>query len=422
MSNIAVIGVGYVGLTTAVGLAHLGHKVIGIDNDKSKIEKLKIAQSPIFEKDLDKYLNENLKNNKLYFESDLGKIKDCEFVFLCLPTPQLDDGSADISTVIEVTKELDKVVGENTILVIKSTVPIKTHEKVRKLITKQNCKVVSNPEFLREGAAIEDFLNPDRIVVGSESKEISSKVAELYKDLNSEIIFTDNTSAELIKYASNSYLAVRLSFVNELAAYAEKVDGNVLQVLEAMGKDKRIGNQFLKPGPGWGGMCFPKDISELKTSAELMDQPIELLNAALESNTKAHKRVVEKIKKLVGDDLSNKKIAAWGLSFKSNTDDTRFSPAVSVIALLLEENAKVFAFDPVVKNLDLAGLTVCDEINQCVEGADVIVLLTEWPFFQNVDPNTISKSVKSKNIVDSRNILDKSKWEKSGFKFIGNGI
>lgn len=189
-----------------------------------------------------------------------------------------------------------------------------------------------------------------------------------------------------------------------------------------MGKDKRIGNQFLKPGPGWGGMCFPKDISELKTSAELMDQPIELLNAALESNTKAHKRVVEKIKKLVGDDLSNKKIAAWGLSFKSNTDDTRFSPAVSVIALLLEENAKVFAFDPVVKNLDLAGLTVCDEINQCVEGADVIVLLTEWPFFQNVDPNTISKSVKSKNIVDSRNILDKSKWEKSGFKFIGNGI
>ena len=422
MSKIAVIGVGYVGLTTAVGLAQLGHQVIGIDNDSQKIDKLKLAQSPIFEKDLDKYLSNNLQNNKLSFEKSLEKVSECNFIFLCLPTPQLEDGSADISTVLEVAMELNNVISENTILVIKSTVPIKTHEKVKKLITKQNCEVVSNPEFLREGVALEDFLNPDRIVIGSGSKEAAEKVADLYKNIDSEIIFTDNTSAELIKYASNSYLAVRLSFVNELAAYAEKIGGNVIQVLDAMGKDKRIGNHFLKPGPGWGGMCFPKDVSELKTSAESLDQPIELLNAALESNTKAHIRVVEKIKKLVGNDLTNKKIATWGLSFKSNTDDTRFSPAVSVIELLLNEKANVKAFDPVVKNLNLEGLTLCDEISQSVEEADAIVLLTEWPYFQSVDPMTISKLVKNKNIIDTRNILDKSKWEGSGFKFIGNGI
>ena len=422
MSKIAVIGVGYVGLTTAVGLAQLGHQVIGIDNDSQKIDKLKLAQSPIFEKDLDKYLSNNLQNNKLSFEKSLEKVSECNFIFLCLPTPQLEDGSADISTVLEVAKELNNVISENTILVIKSTVPIKTHEKVKKLITKQNCEVVSNPEFLREGVALEDFLNPDRIVIGSGSKEAAEKVADLYKNIDTEIIFTDNTSAELIKYASNSYLAVRLSFVNELAAYAEKIGGNVIQVLDAMGKDKRIGNHFLKPGPGWGGMCFPKDVSELKTSAESLDQPIELLNAALESNTKAHIRVVEKIKKLVGNDLTNKKIATWGLSFKSNTDDTRFSPAVSVIELLLNEKANVKAFDPVVKKLNLEGLTLCDEISQSVEEADAIVLLTEWPYFQSVDPMTISKLVKNKNIIDTRNILDKSKWESSGFKFIGNGI
>jgi len=422
MSKIAVIGVGYVGLTTAVGLAQLGHQVIGVDNDIQKIEKLKLGQSPIFEKDLDKYLNENIKGNRLIFENNLEKIKDCNFVFLCLPTPQLEDGSADISTVLEVAKELNNVIVENSIVVIKSTVPIKTYEKVKKLITIQNCEIVSNPEFLREGVALEDFLNPDRIVIGSKSKEVSLKVADLYKNIKSEIIFTDNTSAELIKYASNSYLAVRLSFVNELAAYAEKIGGNVIQVLDAMGKDKRIGNHFLKPGPGWGGMCFPKDVSELKTSAELLDQPIELLNAALESNAKAHLRVVEKVKRLLGNDLSNKKIATWGLSFKSNTDDTRFSPAISVIELLIKEKAKVSAFDPVVKNLELKGLTICREIIQCVEEADVIILLTEWPYFQSIEPEMISKLVKNKNIIDTRNLLDKSKWEKSGFKYIGNGI
>ncbi len=422
MSKIAVIGVGYVGLTTSVGLAQLGHEVIGIDNDTRKIEKLNLAKSPIFEKDLEKLLIESLNNKKLKFETSLENVKDCEFVFLCLPTPQLEDGSADITTVLKVSDELNKVLDPNTIIVIKSTVPLKTYEKVRKIITVDKCEIASNPEFLREGVALDDFFNPDRIVIGARSQDIAEKVASLYKNIKTEIIFTDNTSAELIKYASNSYLAVRLSFVNELAAYAEKVDGNVLQVLDAMGKDKRIGNQFLKPGPGWGGMCFPKDVSELKTSAELLDQPIELLNAALESNVKAHLRVVEKIKKLLGNDLSNKKIAAWGLSFKSNTDDTRFSPAISVIELLLKEKAKVYAFDPVVKSVENIDLTVVDEITKCVESADAIVLLTEWPYFKEIDPEDIAKVVKNKNIVDTRNILNKAKWEKCGFNFIGNGI
>ena len=421
MAKIAIIGTGYVGLSSAVGFAHLGHDVVGIDIDESKVEKLTSGKSPIFEKNIDKFLSKSLKKKKIVFSTDYKKISNSKFVFLCLPTPQLDDGSADTSYILEASKLLSKHLKDSATLVIKSTVPVNTWKKVKEVLNRSDISIVSNPEFLREGTALDDFFKPDRIVVGSEDSKKANEVAKLYKAKNAKIVFTDNTSAEIIKYASNSFLAIKLSFVNEIAAYAESTDANALEVLHAMGLDKRIGKEFLKPGPGWGGMCFPKDVSALKESAREKNVPIPLLDAALESNLKAHKRIVKKISDALDGSLKGKNVAVWGLAFKANTDDTRFSPAISVIELLLAAGAKVTAFDPVVKHVKDLAIDVKSEIIQSVENADALVVLTEWQEFKSIKPELIGKAIKQKIVVDSRNLLDKSKWEKSGFRFIGNG-
>jgi len=421
MAKIAIIGTGYVGLSSAVGFAHLGHDVVGIDIDESKVEKLTSGKSPIFEKNIDKFLSKSLKKKKIVFSTDYKKISNSKFVFLCLPTPQLDDGSADTSYILEASKLLSKHLKDSATLVIKSTVPVNTWKKVKEVLNRSDISIVSNPEFLREGTALDDFFKPDRIVVGSEDSKKANEVAKLYKAKNAKIVFTDNTSAEIIKYASNSFLAIKLSFVNEIAAYAESTDANALEVLHAMGLDKRIGKEFLKPGPGWGGMCFPKDVSALKESAREKNVPIPLLDAALESNLKAHMRIVKKISDALDGSLKGKNVAVWGLAFKANTDDTRFSPAISVIELLLAAGAKVTAFDPVVKQVKDLAIDVKTEIIQSVENADALVVLTEWQEFKSIKPELIGKAIKQKIVVDSRNLLDKSKWEKSGFRFIGNG-
>ena len=421
MAKIAIIGTGYVGLSSAVGFAHLGHDVVGIDIDKSKVEKLTSGKSPIFEKDVEIYLAQSLAKNKIIFSSDYSDMKDCDFVFMCLPTPQNDDGSADINYILDSAKTLTNQLKENATLVIKSTVPVNTWKKVTEILNRTDVSIISNPEFLREGTALEDFFNPDRIVVGGLSEEKAHLVADLYKSKDAVIVFTDNTSAEIIKYASNSFLAIKLSFVNEIAAYAESTDANALEVLNAMGLDKRIGKDFLKPGPGWGGMCFPKDVSALKESAREKNVPIPLLDAALESNLKAHARIVSKVKKALGGSLKDKNISVWGLAFKANTDDIRFSPAISVIELLISEGAQIKAFDPVVKQVKELAIEVNSEINQSVENADAIVVLTEWQEFKLVEPSLIDKLVKQKIVVDARNLLDKEKWINSGFIFIGNG-
>jgi UDPglucose 6-dehydrogenase len=340
---------------------------------------------------------------------------------MCLPTPQNDDGSADINYILDSAKTLTNQLKENATLVIKSTVPVNTWKKVTEILNRDDVSIISNPEFLREGTALEDFFNPDRIVVGGLSEEKANLVADLYKSKDAVIVFTDNTSAEIIKYASNSFLAIKLSFVNEIAAYAESTDANALEVLNAMGLDKRIGKDFLKPGPGWGGMCFPKDVSALKESAREKNVPIPLLDAALESNLKAHARIVSKVKKALGATLKDKNISVWGLAFKANTDDIRFSPAISVIELLISEGAQIKAFDPVVKQVKELAIEVNSEINQSVENADAIVVLTEWQEFKSVEPSLIDKLVKQKIVVDARNLLDKEKWINSGFMFIGNG-
>lgn len=421
MAKIAIIGTGYVGLASAVGFAHLGHDVVGIDIDKSKVEKLTSGKSPIFEKDVEIYLAQSLAKNKIIFSSDYSDMKDCDFVFMCLPTPQNDDGSADINYILDSAKTLTNQLKENATLVIKSTVPVNSWKKVTEILNRTDVSIISNPEFLREGTALEDFFNPDRIVVGGLSEEKAHLVADLYKSKDAVIVFTDNTSAEIIKYASNSFLAIKLSFVNEIAAYAESTDANALEVLKAMGLDKRIGKDFLKPGPGWGGMCFPKDVSALKESAREKNVPIPLLDAALESNLKAHARIVSKVKKALGGSLKDKNISVWGLAFKANTDDIRFSPAISVIELLISEGAQIKAFDPVVKQVKELAIEVKSEIIQSVENADAIVVLTEWQEFKLVEPKLIDKLVKQKIVVDARNLLDKEKWINSGFMFIGNG-
>ena len=421
MAKIAIIGTGYVGLASAVGFAQLGHEVVGIDIDETKVQKLTKGKSPIFEKDIEKLLAKSLKKKKITFSTDYKKISNAKFVFLCLPTPQLDDGSADTSYILESAKLLSKHLSDSATLVIKSTVPVNTWKEVEKVLNRKDVSIVSNPEFLREGTALEDFFKPDRIVVGCEVEKKAKEVANLYKAKNAKVVFTDNTSAEIIKYASNSFLAIKLSFVNEIAAYAESTDANALEVLHAMGLDKRIGKEFLKPGPGWGGMCFPKDVSALKESAREKNVPIPLLDAALESNLKAHARIVKKIGDALGGSLKDKNVSVWGLAFKANTDDTRFSPAISVVELLIAQGAKVTAFDPVVKQVKGLAIDVKSEIVQSVENVDAIVVLTEWQEFKSIKPELIGRAVKQKIIIDSRNLLDKSKWEKQGFRFIGNG-
>lgn len=421
MAKIAIIGTGYVGLASAVGFAQLGHDVVGIDIDETKVQKLTSGKSPIFEKDIEKFLVKLLKKKKISFSTDYKKISKAKFVFLCLPTPQLDDGSADTTYILESSKLLSKHLSDSATLVIKSTVPVNTWKAVKQVLNRKDVSIVSNPEFLREGTALEDFFKPDRIVVGCEVEKKAKEVANLYKAKNPKVVFTDNTSAEIIKYASNSFLAIKLSFVNEIAAYAESTDANALEVLHAMGLDKRIGKEFLKPGPGWGGMCFPKDVSALKESAREKNVPIPLLDAALESNLKAHARIVKKISDALGGSLKDKNVAVWGLAFKANTDDTRFSPAISVVELLIAAGAKVTAFDPVVKQVKGLSIDIKSEIIQSVENVDAVVVLTEWQEFKSIKPEVIGKAVKQKIIVDSRNLLDKSKWEKHGFRFIGNG-
>ena len=421
MAKIAIIGTGYVGLASAVGFAHLGHDVVGIDIDKEKITKLSRGKSPIYEKDMEVFLKKSLKKKKIKFSTDYSKVGSSKFVFLCLPTPQLEDGAADISFILESSKMLSRHLKKSSTVVIKSTVPVNTWKLVKEKIDRDDVAIVSNPEFLREGTALQDFFKPDRIVVGSTDEVKAKEVSSLYKAKKAKIVFTDNTSAEIIKYASNSFLAIKLSFVNEIAAYAESTDANALEVLNAMGLDKRIGKDFLKPGPGWGGMCFPKDVSALKESAREKNVPIPLLDAALESNLKAHARIVEKCKKALGGTLKDKKISVWGLSFKANTDDTRFSPAISVIKRLILEGAQISSFDPIVKSVENLSMKVSADIKQNVTGADAIVLLTEWQEFKEIDPKEISDLVTQKIIIDSRNLLNKNKWEKAGFTFIGNG-
>jgi UDPglucose 6-dehydrogenase len=421
VANIGVIGTGYVGLTTAVCFAELGHKVIGFDIDLSKIEVLSSGKSTIHELGMTELIVKNLANNNLTFRSNIESIAECEFIFLCVPTPQDADGSADLSYVIKATKNLSTLVKKDATLITKSTVPVNAWKEVVKALNRSDVAVVSNPEFLREGSAIADFFNPDRIVVGCASSEKAKQVSDLYKQPDVETIITDNSSAELIKYASNSFLAIKLSYVNEVAALCEAVGANAKDVLFGMGKDSRIGSRFLEPGPGWGGSCFPKDVRALRVTAEDNAISMSLLSAAIDSNEKTHRRIVDKVEKELGNSLIGKTICIWGLTFKANTDDLRESPSIAVIERLIGRGASVVAFDPVITNVDNKKIKIAKSIEESCTAADAILVLTEWEQFKKVNPNSVMDLVSNKVVIDSRNILDKNLWVNSGFNFVGNG-
>ena len=418
MSKVAVIGTGYVGLTTAIGLASLGHEVVGYDIDPSKVDQLKAGKLPIYEPGLDEMLTTALKSGNLKATSQLSEaVTDADFVFTCVPTPQDEDGSADLSYVIAASVAMKDLLEPGAIVVTKSTVPVGSASQVEGAIGRADIHVASNPEFLREGAAVVDFKNPDRIVVGARSTEVAQQVMDLYATIDCPKVLTSQPAAELIKYASNSFLAIKLSYVNDIAALCEASGADPMEVMHGMGLDARIGNHYLTPGPGWGGSCFPKDTRALTSIAAGFGIPIPLIDSAIISNEKAHKRVVDRVMQELGGSLVGKTIAVLGLTFKAGTDDTRESPAVAVIERLIGRGAKVVAHDPIVSAYSLAGLQVVDSPTAAASGADALVVLTEWPEFGQLDPTKILESMNGTCVVDTRNVLDKFRWQSAGAAF-----
>lgn len=435
--NLAVIGSGYVGLVTGTCFAEMGNKVICVDNNQDKLQKLEKGIIPIYEPGLDILFNRNVEKKRLSFSSDLRKsIIDAEIIFLCLPTPQGEDGSADLKQVFSVAKEIGKILHEESksdfkIIVNKSTVPVGTSKKVENILFEsgiKNFEVVSNPEFLREGFAVEDFMKPDRIVVGAKSQSVFEKMRELYEPFvrqGNPIFEMDPESAEVTKYASNSYLAMRITFMNELANFCEVVGANVDNVRKAMGSDTRIGKRFLFPGIGYGGSCFPKDVKALIKTSEEFNSSMKILKSVDEVNTAQKLVIVKKVIEHFNKKISGKKFAVWGLSFKPNTDDMREAPSIIIINELIRHGAKISAYDPAAMEnarfylndiLDYA-----DDQYEALKDADALIILTEWNEFRNPDFDMIAKLLKSKIIFDGRNVFEPEKMKELGFRYFSIG-
>ena len=412
MARIVIVGLGYVGLTSAVGLAKLGHDVSGFDINSNRVQTLAEGISPIFESGLEEELVSQISSSRLSFHSDLIEAakKDAEFFFVCVPTPQDDSGAADLSFVQSAIKDISAIASAGSTIVLKSTVPVGTGAKIIQMLDRSDLHVASNPEFLREGTALWDFLNPDRVVVGSATDSVGQNVMKLYKDLDCKKIVTSLESSELIKYASNSYLAMRLSFVNELAALSEMVGGDTNAVLDGVGSDSRIGNSFLKQGPGWGGSCFPKDTRALISLAEKAGSPMPLVEAAVKSNEEAFKRVVSQTESLLGGSLKGKTVGVWGLAFKANTDDTRDSPALEVISRLQAKGANVRSFDPVARAEENQSVITCATALEAATGSHALLVLTEWSEFADVNPEDVSHVMAGETIFDTRNVLNQQSW------------
>ena len=424
-SRIAVVGTGYVGLTTGACLAHLGHTVVCADIDADKIAKLRDGIIPIVELGLAELVTEGIASGRLSFVvGSVEAAKNCEVAFLCVPTPQGEDGSADLSYVQRAAEEISAVLPFEAIVVNKSTVPVGSTKVVEKALKRPDVKVVSNPEFLREGSAVQDFLKPDRVVVGSDDQAAAMKVASLYDGLSTRVIITDPASAETIKYAANAFLATKLSFINAIAAICEGVGADINDVVVGIGSDKRIGENFLRPGPGWGGSCFPKDSRALIKIAEDADYSFDLLKGVITVNDQQLDRVADKIRLAAGGDLSGKIVAVWGLTFKAGTDDLRDSPAIAIIERLMKLGARVHAFDPtvnVVRTGIPSDLVIAASSDEATSRAHVLAVLTEWDEFKWISPSTIAAEMTGKQVVDARNLLDRKDWERAGFTYQGIG-
>ncbi len=383
--RVAVIGSGYVGLTAAACLVHLGHRVHCTDVLEQRVENLRAGQTPMVEEGMADLLRSGLDSGRLIFGTDnVAAVQSADTVFLCLPTPQDEDGTADLSYIREAAAQIGPHLKAGAVVVNKSTVPVGASRTVKRILKREDVSVVSNPEFLREGTAVRDFLDPDRIVVGSDDEEGAQRVAALYSRLGARVVFMDPESAELLKYASNSFLAMKISFVNSIAALCEGLGANIQHVTTGMGLDARIGDRFLEPGPGWGGSCFPKDSSALLHIAEEAGFDFELLRAAVKANETQYDRIVDRIEALAGGSLDNQVIAMWGLAFKANTDDARRSPAIEIANRLTRNGASVQAYDPAVTSAP-GGTHLMPSALEACNDASVLVVATEWAEFRSVD-------------------------------------
>lgn len=423
MAKIAVIGLGYVGITTSVGLAKLGHEVVGFDIDADRVKVLSLGQPPIHEEGLEGELKNLLTSENLLFTPEMKSVSEfqAEFFFVCVPTPQDASGAANLSFVLSVAKDLAKIAAPDSVVVLKSTVPVGSGDRVKQTLNRGDVHVASNPEFLREGTALQDFMKPDRIVAGSKDPSVAIRILDLYKSLEAKKIATTVESAELVKYSANAYLAMRLSFVNDIAALCERIGADVDDVMAGLGSDSRIGPSFLSPGPGWGGSCFPKDTRALISVASDFGIDLPLIDAALESNEAAFGRVVESIRALAGGELEGKVIAVWGIAFKANTDDVRDSPALHVINRLLDRGCEVRVFDPVAAAPSRSGLTQFETALEAAEGADVLTVLTEWSQFSGEEPKAVAKTMKGSAVLDTRRVLPMDAWKRhfTSFKALG---
>jgi UDPglucose 6-dehydrogenase len=417
--NVGVIGAGYVGLVSAAGLAKLGHEVRVGEADPQRLATLQAGGVPIFEEGLADLLTE-VSSRISFHASNADAVSDAEFVFLCLPTPEGADGRADLRFVESVVDELATEVGEGALFVVKSTVPPGTVATLAKRLADRGSpgRIVSHPEFLREGRAVPDFLGPDRIVVGAYDAADAERVAALYDSIDTNVVITDPTSAEMIKYASNSYLAARLTFVNTLANLCEAVGADVMDVINGMGLDHRIGPHFLQPGPGYGGSCFPKDTIALIGVAEDAGYDFDLLRAVIRADDEQRRRLAERIRQAAGGGLRGRRVAMWGVAFKAGTDDTRESPALRVATLLQQEGAEVVAYDPEAKT-DL--VLMAPSAVEAARGADVLLVATEWPEFVGVDLTEVAEVMKGYRVVDARNLLDPAAVRKAGLDYWGLG-
>jgi UDPglucose 6-dehydrogenase len=427
MKRIAVIGSGYVGLVSGTCFAETGNNVICVDIDENKVDQMKSGTVPIYEPHLDVIFERNIKQGRLTFTTDLKAAVDAsEIIFLALPTPPGEDGSADLSYVLGVAEELGKIITDYKVIVDKSTVPVGTAEQVHTAVAKNatvDFDIVSNPEFLREGFAVDDFLKPDRVVIGASSDRARTMMKELYKPFvrqGNPIIFMDEKSAELTKYAANSFLATKITFMNEIANFCEKVGANVDDVRIGMGSDTRIGKRFLFPGIGFGGSCFPKDVQALVKSGNDADYKFSIIDAVLEVNHKQKLRLIEKIKNHYGD-LNGKNFGLWGLAFKPDTDDIREAPALYMIESLLEAGATITAYDPeAMKNVkELYGdkIRFAENAYEAIANKDALIIATEWGAFRNPDFEKIQDSLVEPKIFDGRNLFDLEEMEGKGFYY-----
>ncbi|MBI3501723.1 MAG: UDP-glucose/GDP-mannose dehydrogenase family protein [Bacteroidetes bacterium] len=430
--NIAVIGTGYVGLVTGTCFAETGNKVICVDIDKEKVKRMQNGIIPIYEPHLEGIFQRNVKSNRLSFTTNLKEaIEKSLVIFLALPTPADENGSADLTHVLDVAHQLGKIIKEYKVVINKSTVPVGTAELVRKVIAK-NCKVefdvVSNPEFLREGFAVDDFMKPDRVVVGTSSGRAKKVMEDLYKPFvrqGNPILFMDEKSSELTKYAANSFLATKISFMNEIANICEKVGADVDKVRIGIGADDRIGKRFLFAGIGYGGSCFPKDVQALEKSSEENKYDFKILKAVIEVNKRQREMFLKKINTHFKYKMQGKKIAVWGLAFKPDTDDIREAPALYLIENFLKEGAKVSAYDPeamnnVKKNYD-GKIHFGKDHYEILKDADALVICTEWSVFRTPDFDEMKKLMKGKIIFDGRNLYSKEQMKELGFDYSSIG-